>query len=132
MMCFVSTGIHLYLCCRNSRIATRTEWPFSSAKVPISPMTTSLPANIADFTSVLDDVVASANAAAAAAEDETGDDFKDDKRGSKSAISYCSSSNGNSLLNQNLPKFPHHPLDSLLTPAASPEEDSLEPWIQTV
>ncbi len=25
-----------------------------------------------------------------------------------------------------------HPLDSLLTPAASPEEDSLEPWIQTV
>ena len=96
-------------------------------------MTTSLPANIADFTSVLDDVVASANAAAAAAEDdEGGDDFKDDKRGSKSAISYCSSSNGNSLLNQNLPKFPHHPLDSLLTPAASPEEDSLEPWIQTV
>lgn len=25
-----------------------------------------------------------------------------------------------------------HPLDSLLTPAASPEEDSLETWIQTV
>ncbi len=25
-----------------------------------------------------------------------------------------------------------HPLDSLLTPAASPEDDSLEPWIQTV
>eukprot|EP00095_Tigriopus_kingsejongensis_P011206 maker-scaffold263_size232787-snap-gene-1.21 protein:Tk11206 transcript:maker-scaffold263_size232787-snap-gene-1.21-mRNA-1 annotation:"neurogenic differentiation factor 1-like" len=25
----------------------------------------------------------------------------------------------------------HHPLDSLLTPAASPEDDSLEPWIQT-
>lgn len=26
----------------------------------------------------------------------------------------------------------HHHLDSLLTPAASPEDDSLEPWIQTV
>ncbi|TRY68242.1 hypothetical protein TCAL_07469 [Tigriopus californicus] len=26
----------------------------------------------------------------------------------------------------------HLPLDSLLTPAASPEDDSLEPWIQTV
>ena len=25
-----------------------------------------------------------------------------------------------------------HPLDSLLTPAASPEDDSLETWIQTV
>ena len=24
------------------------------------------------------------------------------------------------------------PLDTLLTPAASPEDDSLEPWIQTI
>ena len=91
-------------------------------------MTTSLPANIADFTSVLDDVVASANAAAAAVreEEEGGGDFSDDRRGSE---------NASSLLHENLPKFhhqAHHPLDSLLTPAASPEEDSLEPWIQTV
>ena len=41
-------------------------------------------------------------------------------------------SGGVGLLSPNLPKFPRHPLDSLLTPAASPEEDSLEPWIQTV
>ena len=107
-------------------------------------MTTSLPANIADFASVLDDVVASASAAVAAtaAEDEEGigigGDFRGDKRDSKNASSHCSSGGsggGGGLLNQNLPKFhrhPHHPLDSLLTPAASPEEDSLEPWIQTV
>lgn len=31
-----------------------------------------------------------------------------------------------------LSSLTHHPLDSLLTPAASPEEDSLETWIQTV
>ena len=108
-------------------------------------MTTSLPANIADFASVLDDAVASASAAVAAtaAEDEEGigiGDFRGDKRDSKNASSHCTSggsggSGGGGLLNQNLPKFhrhPHHPLDSLLTPAASPEEDSLEPWIQTV
>ena len=106
-------------------------------------MTTSLPANIADFASVLDDVVASASAAVAAtaAEEEEGigGDFRGDRRDSKNASSHCSSGGsgggGGGLLNQNLPKFhrhPHHPLDSLLTPAASPEEDSLEPWIQTV
>ena len=33
-----------------------------------------------------------------------------------------------SLISTHLP----HSLDSLLTPAASPEDDSLEPWIQTV
>ena len=33
-----------------------------------------------------------------------------------------------SLISSHLP----HSLDSLLTPAASPEDDSLEPWIQTV
>ena len=108
-------------------------------------MTTSLPANIADFASVLDDVVASASAAVAAtiAEDEEGiGDFRGDKRDSKNASNHCNGGGSGGvgggsggLLNQNLPKFhrhPHHPLDSLLTPAASPEEDSLEPWIQTV
>jgi hypothetical protein len=33
-----------------------------------------------------------------------------------------------SMISTHLP----HSLDSLLTPAASPEDDSLEPWIQTV
>ena len=102
-----------------------------SAQVPISPMTTSLPTNIADFASVLDDVVAAAGAAAVVGEDEEGGGDKKDSKNHGSH--YSNDGGGGGGLNQNLPKFPrHHPLDSLLTPAASPEEDSLEPWIQTV
>ena len=46
--------------------------------------------------------------------------------GPTSAPSSVSSSPPNST------NLTHHPLDSLLTPAASPEEDPLETWIQTV
>ena len=41
-------------------------------------------------------------------------------------------SNSSSSVTPPLSSLTHHPLDSLLTPAASPEEDSLETWIQTV
>ena len=41
-------------------------------------------------------------------------------------------SSSSSSVTPPLSSLTHHPLDSLLTPAASPEEDSLETWIQTV
>ena len=97
-------------------------------------MTTTLPTHIADFTSVLDDVVAAAGAGVAAAageDDECGGSKRDSKSNAPPPGIQCGSG-GVGLLSPNLPKFPRHPLDSLLTPAASPEEDSLEPWIQTV
>ena len=93
-------------------------------------MTTSLPANIADFTSVLDDVVATANSSDDKDEDGGGGDNSDGKGVLGKEIGGGGGLGG---FNQSMPKFHHsHPLDSLLTPAASPEEDSLEPWIQTV
>ena len=98
-------------------------------------MTTTLPTHIADFTSVLDDVVAAAGAGVAAAageDDECGGSKRDSKSNAPPPGIQCGSGGGVGLLSPNLPKFPRHPLDSLLTPAASPEEDSLEPWIQTV
>ena len=97
-------------------------------------MTTTLPTHIADFTSVLDDVVAAAGAGVAAAageDDECGGGSKRDSKSNAPPGIQCGSGSVG-LLSPNLPKFPRHPLDSLLTPAASPEEDSLEPWIQTV
>ena len=44
----------------------------------------------------------------------------------------AASSSSQSSVSPPLSSLTHHPLDSLLTPAASPEEDSLETWIQTV
>ena len=98
-------------------------------------MTTTLPANIADFSSVLDDVVAAAGAGVATAageDDECGAGSKRDSKNNNAPPLIQCGSGSVGLLSPNLPKFPRHPLDSLLTPAASPEEDSLEPWIQTV
>ena len=52
---------------------------------------------------------------------------------SPSPSAASSSSQSSSVTNPpELSSLTHHPLDSLLTPAASPEEDSLETWIQTV
>ena len=44
------------------------------------------------------------------------------------SLSTASLNINSSMISTHLP----HSLDSLLTPAASPEDDSLEPWIQTV